>query len=175
MRIRQGRRSACRQPAFLAACALTLLSTSGSGYAAGSLCRSAEQALFSCRIGRNIASICASGNSTGSGSLQYRYGPPGAPQLRLPAAADHWRQMAASHTFTLIGGGGAYVAFASAPYRYVVYTSISHGREKAGVAVERNGRLIRNLRCSTRATSVLGPNLFSQYGFTEDTKGFDLP
>jgi len=151
------------------------LSAPGNVLAAGTQCRQGESVLFSCRIGGNVASVCASGLTTGSGSVQYRFGPPGAPKVRLPSADRDWKKTVTAGVLTLIGGGGAYAAFSSDPYRYVVYTSISHGRDKSGVAVEKNGRRIRDLRCSRNPVSELGPDLFSQHGFAEDGKGFDLP
>ena len=50
------------------------------------------------------------------------------------------------------GGGGAWVAFHRPPYRYIVYSAIGEGwHEKAGLAVEKNGRMLTNLALPRRA------------------------
>jgi hypothetical protein len=100
----------------------------------------------------------------------------GSPTMSLPQAGLDWRMSVRAGTLTFAGGGGAYVAFRGKSYRYVVYTAIGRGwGKKAGVAVEKNGKLVSNLRCSQEPVSELGPDLFHNSGFPEDAEGFDLP
>lgn len=144
--------------------------------AGSSQCTEDEAVLFCCKTGEKLVSVCASDLSADSGSLQYRFGPEGAPEIRLPPAARDWRKLVKSGTLTYSGGGGAYLAFENPPYRYIVYTAIGRGwGEKAGVAVEKDGKLVSNLPCAGEPTSELGPDLFSSAGIPGDSKGFDLP
>lgn len=143
----------------------------------GSHCSSDETVLFSCRTGNKTVSVCASPDlSTHSGSLQYRFGPRGAPEIRLPQTPSEWRSHTRSGVLTFAGGGGAYLAFTTPPYRYVVYTAIGRGwGNKAGVSVDRDGRLIRVFPCTDPPVSELGPDLFRKAAVSADQQGFDLP
>jgi hypothetical protein len=153
-----------------------MLMVPGTGRAGPSQCTDAESVLFACRIGKNVASVCASQLSAGAGSVQYRFGPKHSPVVNLPQAGRDWRKQVSAGVLTYSGGGGAYVAFKNEPYRYVVYTAIGRGwGKKAGVSVEKNGKLVRNFRCSHEPVSELGPDLFQNLGFPEDREGFDLP
>jgi len=145
--------------------------------AGASHCSANEQTLFSCNIGRKTVSVCASTDlSTKAGSLQYRFGPPGAPELTYPATDADWRPVTRGGVLTFAGGGGAFLSFARGPYRYVVYTAIGKGwGQKAGVAVEKSGKRVTSLPCKSKETSELGPDLFTRAGIAEDTAGFDLP
>jgi hypothetical protein len=156
--------------------AVVVLMLSSAGQAASSQCTNTESVLFTCRSGKNVISVCASQLSTDAGLVQYRFGPEGAPDIRLPLAAQDWRTWTRAGMLTYAGGGGAYVAFTNAPYRYVVYTAIGRGwGEKSGVAVEKNGKLASNFPCMQEPVSELGPDLFSKGGFPSDPDGFDLP
>lgn len=148
----------------------------GATHAGSSQCTDAESVLFSCRIGKNVVSVCASQLSAGAGQVQYRFGPEHSPTVNLPRAGSDWRNRVSAGVLTFAGGGGAYLGFNNGPYRYVVYTAIGQGwGEKAGVSVKKNGKLVRNLQCSHKAVSELGPDLFYSSGFPEDLEGFDLP
>lgn len=140
-------------------------------------CSADEQTLFNCSTGGKTVSVCAAPNlSADTGSAQYRFGPPGAPELVYPPTAAGWRKLTRGGVLTFAGGGGAYLAFTNGPYRYVVYTAIGSGwGEKAGVAVEKNGKRVASLPCKGKETSELGPDLFTKAAIAEDTAGFDLP
>ena len=140
-------------------------------------CSAKEQTLFSCNTGRKTVSVCASPDlSASAGSVQYRIGRPGAPELAYPPADADWRKVTRGGALSFAGGGGAYLAFANGPYRYVVYTAIGEGwGKKAGVAVEKSGKRVASLPCKEKETSELGPDLFAKAGIAEDTEDFDLP
>jgi hypothetical protein len=139
-------------------------------------CSAKEQTLFNCSTGSKTVSVCATPDLTAdAGSVQYRFGPPGTPELAYPPTAD-WRRLTRGAVLTFAGGGGAYLAFTKGPYRYVVYTAIGKGwGEKAGVVVEKNGKRVASLPCKGKETSELGPDLFAKAAIAEDTAGFDLP
>lgn len=156
--------------------ALALSIVSSSSQADSTQCTNTESVLFTCRSGNKVVSVCGSQLSANAGLLQYRFGPEGAPDIRLPLTAQDWRISTRAGMLTYAGGGGAYVAFTNTPYRYVVYTAIGRGwGTKSGVAVEKNGKLVSNFPCTQEAASELGPDLFRDAGFPNDTTGFDLP
>jgi len=140
-------------------------------------CVAPQRAVFACPVGGRQLVVCATDPlSATEGALQYRYGPADAAELVLPAPGADWRAGTRSGTLMFSGGGGAYLAFASGRYRYVVYTAVLRGSgPRAGLVVERDGRLLSSRRCSAPALSSLGPGLFEQAGVPADERGFELP
>jgi hypothetical protein len=77
---------------------------------------------------------------------------------------------------TFSGGGGAFLAFARARHRYVVYSAVGRGwGSKAGAVVEKDGKRIAILACRGEAMSQLGPDLFSRAGIAPADEDFELP
>jgi hypothetical protein len=154
-----------------------LLLTTGQALAATSTqCTTDERVIFSCATGNKIVSVCASGDLTQStGSLSYRFGPPGRPEISYPLPGE-FRHVVKAGRWVFAGGGGAWLAFHRPPFRYIVYSAIGRGwHEKAGVAVEEEGRLLANLQCRGEPTSELGPDFFTSAGIRDDKTSFDLP
>jgi hypothetical protein len=151
-----------------------LLAATSPTYAA-SQCGASERVIFSCETGAKVVSVCASGElSAGVGSLSYRFGPPGHPEITYPTGP--WRAVTRSGEWTFSGGGGAYLAFRREAFRYIVYTAIGRGwGEKAGIAVEQNGKLLTNQPCRGKPVSELGPDFFSDSGIPNDDTPFELP
>lgn len=141
------------------------------------LCTADQRTLFACSTGSKRVAVCASPDlAAAAGSLQYRFGRPGAVELATPAQGSDWRATTRSGTLAFAGGGGAYLSFARPPYRYVVYTAIGSGwGQRAGVVVEQGERRIAHLRCRDKPTSLLGPDLWLQAGIQADAAGFELP
>ena len=152
-----------------------MLAASPAAIAAPTLCTSGEKVIFSCSLGAKFVSVCASGDlSAGVGSLAYRFGPVGAPEILYPAGA--WRGVTRSGTWTFSGGGGAWLAFHRDAFRYIVYTAIGRGwGEKSGVSVEKDGKMLTNLPCRAKPEFEIGPALFEDAGIPEDNTPFDLP
>ena len=140
-------------------------------------CAPSERGLFTCSTGTKTISICGSADLTASsGLLQYRFGRPAALELSYPPADANWRKTTRGGTLMFSGGGGAFLAFTNAPYRYIVYSAAGQGwGSKAGVVVERGGKRIASFACKGKATSELGPDLFSKAGIELANDGFQLP
>jgi len=154
-----------------------LLFAAGSGQAATSThCTANERIVFSCATDIKVVSVCASGDLTQSGgSLSYRFGPVGRPEISYPSSGTP-RDVVKAGRWVFAGGGGAWLAFHRSPYRYIVYSAIGRGwHERAGLAVEKDGRLLTNLRCRAMPISELGPDFFSSAGISDDEAPFDLP
>lgn len=156
---------------------LSLLLTTPNLWAATTHCTTQERIIFACRTGKKLVSVCASPTVTpSSGTVQYRFGPAGAPELTLPGAPAVPRSVAQAGTLMFSGGGGAYLRFTQGAFGYVVYTAIGKSwGQKAGVAVEKDGKRTANLKCTGAVTSELGPDWYGQAGFPDDTQGFELP
>lgn len=146
------------------------------GTAAPSHCAVGERVVFSCAVGAKTVSVCAAGDlSSTGGTLRYRFGLMGQPEITYPPEGA-WRDVTRAGRWIFSGGGGAWLAFNRAPFRYVVYTAIGRGwGEKAGVAVEKDGGLLTNLPCRGTPVSELGPDYFSGAGIPDDETPFDLP
>jgi hypothetical protein len=157
---------------------LVICAISASAGGAPTLCQKNEDNLFSCSTGKKLISVCASkGWAADRGYLQYRFGPAGKPELTIPSEnSTPPAKSANSRSLTFSGGGGAYLRFSAGGYDYVVYTAISSNwGEKAGVAVEKNGKRRAHIVCKGETASELGPDLFRQAALNEDTIGFDVP
>ena len=160
------------------ALALLALSTASARAADASMCLPDERPLFACRTANDKQlAVCASADlSATAGSLQYRFGRPGAIELAHPAPGADWRALTRAGRLEFSGGGGAWLAFANGAYRYVVYTAIgSDWGGRAGVVVQKNGRRVAHLPCRGEVGSELGPDLFAGAGIAEDPQGFELP
>ena len=154
-----------------------LLFAAGPGQATTSThCTTNEQIVFSCATDNKVISVCAAGDLTQSGgSLSYRFGPLGRPEISYPSSGAS-RDVVKAGRWVFAGGGGAWLAFHRSPYRYIVYSAIESGwHEKAGLAVEKDGRLLTNLRCRGMPISELGPDFFNNAGVPDDETPFDLP
>ena len=140
-------------------------------------CPPPQQTLFACATAAKTISVCGSPDLTATtGALQYRLRGRSTLELAYPPAGADWRAVTSAGTLTFSGGGGAFLAFSRAPYRYIVYSAIGRGwGSKAGVAVEKNGKRIANLACKGEARSELGPELFSRAGIASSEDGFELP
>jgi hypothetical protein len=167
-------------PRNLIAPALLAIAWIPSASAQSSFCAAGETTIFACRTGARMVSVCASKDA-----LQYRFGKPGAApdvlEMTLPEPPLPPARAATGDTLMFSGGGGAWLRFTKGPVAYTVYTGIGKWgpngevRDKAGVAVERQGKLVANLACSGKVTSELGPDWFGRAGITSGGQEFDLP
>lgn len=157
--------------------ALTMVPPSAALAAPPTLCAPAQSTLFSCTTGADTVSVCGTADlSATSGALLYRFGRAKPGPWVHPAEGVDWRPLTHAGTWVFSGGGGAWMAFANPPYRYIVYTAAGRGwRAKAGVVVEHSGRRVANRRCKVAPLSELGPALFERVGLADDGDDFRLP
>ena len=101
--------------------------------------------------------------------------------MLLPATETAPARAAKSGRWTFSGGGGAYIQFMNGETAYYVYTAVGKwgkkGKtaERAGVAVEKGGKIISNIRCRAPETSELGPDFFDKAGLPEVENEIDVP
>jgi hypothetical protein len=146
--------------------------------ASDSHCSAQEQTIFSCSLGKNMVSVCASNDiSPTSGYLQYRFGQKNAPELIYPASTEPGRHsVIRAQTLMFSGGGGAYLRFINGSFNYIVYTAIGKGwGTKDGVSVTKDGKQIANLKCRDVPVSKLGEDFFTRSGLTADQDEFLPP
>jgi hypothetical protein len=155
---------------------LLLLATGPGQAATPTHCAANEQTVFSCVTDHKVVSVCASGDlAQHGGSLSYRFGALGRPEISYPSPGQS-QEVVKAGRWVFAGGGGAWLAFHRSAYRYIVYSAVGRGwHEKAGLAVEKGGRLLANLRCRGMPVSELGPDFFSSAGISDDETPFDLP
>jgi hypothetical protein len=140
-------------------------------------CVPPTRAVFSCSTGTKTVSVCQSPDLTASsGVLQYRFGRPPLLDLSYPPAGADWRAVTRGGTLTYSGGGGAFLAFTNASYRYIVYSKFGKiWGTKAGVVVEKDGKRIASLACKGEPVSELGPGLFEEANIKEAEFVFEPP
>ena len=137
---------------------LTLMLGAGPAWGLDTHCAADEPVLFACATGKKAVAVCASADlSLTEIALQYRFGPPDAPELVRPEDPQPYHAGITAGTLAFSGGGGAYLRFSKGAYGYVVYTAIGKGwGEKAGVVVEKNGESVAHLPCTGAVVSELG-------------------
>lgn len=150
-----------------------------------SFCTPAETIVFNCRTGLKLVSVCASKDAArNQGYVQYRFGKAHSSEpleMTLPESRVVPPRAASGATVAFSGGGGAWLRFGKGPFAYAVYTGVGNwGRrgeklEKAGVLVERDGKQVANLKCTTPPTSLLGPDWFAKVGIEPMDQEFDFP
>jgi hypothetical protein len=112
------------------------------------LCDKDERTLFTCPIGKNVASVCASTTlSTEEGYVQYRFGRTGQLQLVFPLEKAHPR----SH-FRLSHEAAAKWANTQVGFAIDGYTYVVHEYASAGVLVSNPSGEKRNLACRPSGT-----------------------
>jgi hypothetical protein len=132
-----------------------------------SLCTRAEKPVFSCSTGKKIISVCQVRDG-----LQYRFGPAAKPELVWPdniSRTDLIRQ----GSLLFASGGGTYLRFTHGQTDYVVYSASGRGWEAQGVAVERQGKLIANIKCKQLPSPDFDIDLLQ--ALKKDDKDFDIP
>ena len=125
---------------------LTSAALAGTGH-----CTDAETVLFSCAVkGGKHVSVCQDAGLASfgvTGGMQYRFGPPGAPELRFPEDSSditvwtHREVMLARAT-------GESLAFTNGGYTYTL-SALGSGSPDAffGVTVEKDGQTLATLSC----------------------------
>ena len=123
-----------------------------------SLCRAPETALFSCRIGTRVVSICAQPRSEqAQDRAVYRFGRPG--RIELEGTGLHYAQQG-------FAGGGETQVYADTPtHRYIVFNEImrtafgADGRHDpqadSGPFVQRGAKIVSSRFCTEAVTFSL--------------------
>lgn len=113
------------------------------------LCQQTEVAVFSCKVGNKIMSLCASPDLTeGSGTMSYRYGRRGAIELEHPRTPAHPKK--AFQAGIDASQRGDFVRFSRGGYTYTIYALVgrSSRNEEDGLLITRGATAVRNLKCA---------------------------
>lgn len=153
--------------------------------AQATFCTGREIAVFSCRVGAKLVSVCASKDATRvAGHAQYRFGKPDSREpleLTVPAGLVPAAKVATGESVPFAGGGGAWMRFRNGAHAYVVYTGIGkwgpkgETRTKEGLVVEKDGRRIAHFKCNGPVAGELGPDWFDRVGVQAKGEDFDFP
>jgi hypothetical protein len=124
------------------------------------LCGAHEVVVFSCHVGKKIASLChPDGAAT---SLSYRFGLPSRTELVYPDPLRHELARFSSSESVLYGGGAQTVTFRRGEYEYGVYSLLTReddgqgngagGGDRTpvfedGLVVSRGGKLVKKMVC----------------------------
>jgi hypothetical protein len=115
---------------------------------AGTHCAEGEAVVFSCAIEGKTASVCV-----GPTTVNYRYGPLGAPELQIASTGVDGR----THVSDLFGAGGgrqSAVRFSSDGYNYIVRAMVAGqltdvpGEAFAGITVLRGDTTVSSSECA---------------------------
>ena len=153
------------------------------------LCKPEEKIVFSCTIGRKIASVCASSELLpNKGYMQYRFGVPDKIERTVPEQYAHPLQTAEAGARNSENGDIAgYIKFRSGDYSYIPYwsetkatpdkTAISAWQMSDGVVIEHKNKKISVLQCDNSSNHVSADYLFEQVKFprNDNMEGFNLP
>lgn len=150
-----------------------------------SLCSDRETAVFACRVGPKLASVCVSKDAARDrGTLQLRVGIAGSRlplEIAAPADAMPPSRAASGENVAFSGGGGSWLRLREGDAAYVAYSGIGrwgpHGetREKQGIVVERGGQVVSHLRCSERYETLPESDWFEAMGVAPAEGSFEFP
>lgn len=117
--------------------------------AIASHCTSDERIVYSCSVGKKVASICASRDAAmDKGYVQYRFGVIGNPEMIFP-----YQKQPANNKFSFtneVFSGGIVVttiSFQNGSYTYSASTRFDHGHDLGEIDVENSGKSIATLPC----------------------------
>jgi hypothetical protein len=145
----------------------TLLLSSLSFADAGNLCASNETPLFSCKTKSKTASVCLAKSQ--SNNVRYIFGTKSKVELEYPAPstsakeAFRWSRLESPGTSTIL-------SFAINEYKYFVYSAQGNyysspdapdsikAWSKNGIAISKNGSLMKNIKCLNSSTEMSFPD-----------------
>lgn len=150
-----------------------------------SLCSDRETAVFACRVGTKLASVCVSKDAARDrGTLQFRVGVAGSRlplEVAAPADAMPPSRAASGESVAFSGGGGSWLRLREGDAAYVTYSGVGRWgprgetREKQGVLVERGGKIVSHLRCTERYETLPDGEWFEAMGVDRGSESFDFP
>ena len=130
---------------------------------AQSHCIADEIPVFTCKIGKKIASICASKVlNENSGYLQYRFGEKHKVELEIPPTENYKPALVGYKSATCASCYANYLRFTSGDFRYYVFNASVRGQndpksgastrhEPSGVVVAKGDKFIFSRQCNTPA------------------------
>ncbi len=129
--------------------------------------------MFSCSIGRKVASLCASSDiGPSSGRIRYAFGAMGKPELVYPAMGTDPRK---AFSYGLLAKGD-YVRFQNGGVSYVVFSYMQPGiGDVDGVVVTRPGRPPVTLACRDGGLGQTGWQPVYKAKLPQDETGFFVP
>lgn len=134
--------------------------------------------VFYCQTGRKQVALC----QDAKGQLLYRFGVDlrAAEKQVIRSPNDPAQVEGATQVYA--GGGAAWLRLREGRHAYVLYSGIGRWGEngqpeaREGISVEREGRTIARIPCSSPAESEFGPDWFEAHGVhPADPDAFDLP
>lgn len=131
-----------------------LLLISEQAFGQDNLCSSNELAVFSCRIGHKIVSLCATADlSETAGTLLYRFGSKSRIEIVFPETSDHPKNHFKMGLMDYSDSSGDFIRFERGDYLYTLYSwaKMPDPYTRDGVEVRKNSKLIADLRCNTSA------------------------
>jgi hypothetical protein len=169
--------SAANGAALATSISTSVPTTSIAGSAGSTLCKSGEATAFACSTGKKDVALCTTGNAQSGGvQMTYRIAPAGqtSPNMVYPEQPTAARFLFKGGSQSFTGDKSmAFVSFDKGAYRYVIYSAEGKGLDKAGVAVEQEGKRIANLACST---AVMGDwSVVTSAALPADTRAYNLP
>ena len=140
------------------------------------LCTSSETILFACSTGKKLISVCGTPNlSANSGQIFYRLAPIGkAPEMTYPDDSQLAKTAFKQGSFRITNDrSGAFLSFSRGDYRYVLYSGEGNVQSYNGVAVERAGKRVANLKCEGDVNDSLDMAALSKIGVSTDAIIFE--
>ena len=164
--------------------AILLFTAVAQSWAHETHCLKEEKTLFSCLVGKQIASICTSQDlSPTAGYMQYRYGSSGKVEISLPQPKEHPLKHVEADTYQAASGQNGSITFPHGAYAYTVYwesyrsdTNNSNGSsiwiEHAGLRISKGNAIVADRKC---ASPTPGDHLAIDPYYLHNQVGFQEP
>ena len=127
-----------------------LIATSSAFAADVTHCASDEKVVFSCSVGKKVASVCASKDAAkDKGYVQYRFGVIGKPEMTFPAKKEPANKNFSLDT-DLCGGtpNASGIKFIKGEYIYGIADKTCSGSELGSIELFKTGKPIASLNCT---------------------------
>jgi hypothetical protein len=127
-------------------------SLGAAGAEPASLCRGDEAILFSCNVGRDLVSLCATRTAGRISALAYRDGPPGHIETEYVASPGNGNRFLGTVSPAAPGASVKQVWFNRGNAKYLLTECVGGNcPQAAGLTVFRDRRIVRNERCARTA------------------------
>lgn len=137
-----------------------LIASSSAFAAEATHCAADEKIVFSCSMGKKVASVCASKDAAkDKGYVQYRFGAIGKPEMTYPEKKEPAnKNFSLDPSLCVDSPNAAGIKFVKGEYIYGINDKNCSGSESGSVEVFKTGKPFAELDCKDAVISNVNPS-----------------